>query len=70
MPTRYTAIMKQHGDGWIGWIEEVPGVHGQACTKDQLKDTLRLRLHAALEYYRQAVLEAAGEGYEQEGLLL
>jgi hypothetical protein len=58
--------MKQHGDEWLGWIAEIPGVHGQARTKDQLKDTLRLRLHEALEYYHQVVLDVAGEGYEQE----
>ena len=22
----YTAVTKQHGDSWIGWIEEVLGV--------------------------------------------
>ena len=23
----YTAVLKQSGDWWIGWIEEVPGVN-------------------------------------------
>ena len=31
----YTAIIKQDGDWWIGWIEEVPGVNGQE--KKQVK---------------------------------
>jgi hypothetical protein len=70
MPTHYTAIMKQQGDWGLGWIAEVPGVHGQARTKDHLKDTLRRKLREALAYYRQVVLAMAGEGYEQEGLQL
>jgi hypothetical protein len=23
----YTAVVKQDGDWWIGWVEEVPGVN-------------------------------------------
>ncbi len=26
MKREYTAIIKQEGDWWIGWIEEIPGV--------------------------------------------
>jgi hypothetical protein len=70
MPTSYTVIMEQQGDRWRGWMAEVPGVHGQARTKAQLKNTLRRRLRAALAYYRHVVLEMAGEGYEQEDLPL
>lgn len=25
----YTAIIKKDGDGYIGWIEEIPGVNCQ-----------------------------------------
>jgi len=25
--SEYTAIVKQDGEWWIGWIEEVPGVN-------------------------------------------
>jgi len=25
MKGHYTAVVKQEGDWWIGWIEEVPG---------------------------------------------
>ena len=28
----YTAILKQDGDWWIGWVEEVPGFNGQERT--------------------------------------
>ncbi|HOE12375.1 MAG TPA: hypothetical protein PLQ35_16025 [bacterium] len=26
MKNEYTAVVKQDGDWWVGWIEEVPGV--------------------------------------------
>jgi hypothetical protein len=29
MKNKYTAIIKHEGDGWVGWIEEVPGVNCQ-----------------------------------------
>ena len=29
MAASYTAVVQQHGEWWIGWIEEVPGVNSQ-----------------------------------------
>lgn len=29
MKAELTAIVKQDGDWWIGWIEEVPGANAQ-----------------------------------------
>jgi hypothetical protein len=37
----YTAIIKQDGDWWIGWIEEVPGVNAQEQSREQLLSSLR-----------------------------
>jgi predicted RNase H-like HicB family nuclease len=50
--TEYTAIVKQAGDYWIGWIEEVPGVNCQEATREELVDTLRVTLAEALELNR------------------
>jgi hypothetical protein len=33
MDQNYTAVLKQDGDWWIGWIEEVPGVNCQERSK-------------------------------------
>ena len=70
MQKTYTAIMKQSGPWWIGWIAEVPGVNCQERTKEDLKETLRITLQEALELYRQTAREAAGEGYEEEVIAL
>jgi hypothetical protein len=61
----HTAVIKQSGPWWIGWIEEVPGVNCQEHTKELL-ETLRVTtLKEALEFNRCEALEAAGEAFEE-----
>ena len=36
MTTTYSAVVQQHDEWWIGWIEEVPGVNSQGRTRDEL----------------------------------
>ena len=66
MQTEYTAIVKQSGDWWIGWIGEIPGVNCQERTHGELLESLRLTLKEALEFNRQDALGAAGAGYVEE----
>jgi predicted RNase H-like HicB family nuclease len=49
---QYTAVIKQDGDWWIGWIEEIPGVNCQEYTKEELIETLRITLDEAIEINR------------------
>jgi predicted RNase H-like HicB family nuclease len=65
MSQSYTAVVKQDGDWWIGWIEEVPGVNCQERTRDELLETLRITLSEALEMNRADAKAAAGKGYEE-----
>ena len=44
MSNTCTAVIKQDGKHWIGWIEEVPGVNCQAESRDELLDTLQVTL--------------------------
>lgn len=53
MNNQYKAIIKQDGDWWIGWIEEVPGVNCQEATREELLETLRITLQEALEFNLQ-----------------
>jgi hypothetical protein len=48
----YAAVVKQAGQWWIGWIEEVPGVNCQERTRDELLESLRITLGEALEMNR------------------
>lgn len=66
MKETYTAVIRQSGPWWIGWIEEVPGVNCQERTKEELLETLRVTLKEALDFNRREALEAAGEGFEEE----
>ena len=61
----YTAIVKQDGDWWIGWIEEIPGVNCQEATREELLETLKITLQEALEFNRQDALAFAGENYRE-----
>ena len=49
MNQTYTAVVKQDGQWWIGWVEEVPGVNCQERTRDELIESLRITLVEALE---------------------
>mgnify|MGYP001563513370 CR=1 FL=1 len=66
MNTEYTAIIKQSGDWWIGWIEEITGVNCQERTREELTESLRLTLKEALEFNRQDAITAVGSGYIEE----
>ncbi|MBI4842756.1 MAG: type II toxin-antitoxin system HicB family antitoxin [Nitrospirae bacterium] len=48
MNNEYTAVVKQEGDWWIGWIEEITGVNCQERTREELKESLRITLKEAL----------------------
>lgn len=65
MNTQYTAVIKQDGDWWIGWIEEVPGVNCQERTREALLETLTATLREALELNRDDAISAAGDDFEE-----
>ena len=65
MSQTYKAVVKQEGEWWIGWIEEVPGVNCQERTRDELLESLRITLSEALEMNRAAAKKAAGKDYEE-----
>lgn len=65
MNQTYTAIIKQDGDWWIGWIEEISGVNCQEKTRDELIESLKTTLQEALEFNRQDALAAAGSDYQE-----
>ncbi|MBE9173800.1 type II toxin-antitoxin system HicB family antitoxin [Cyanobium sp. LEGE 06143] len=66
----YTAVVKQDGDWWIGWVEEVPGVNAQESTREGLLASLKVVLQEALEMNRAEARAAAGSCYEELALAL
>ena len=65
MATTYSAVVQQHEDWWIGWIEEIPGVNSQGRTREELLDNLRSALEEALEMNRAEARAAATGTYEE-----
>ncbi|MFM1902010.1 MAG: hypothetical protein RLZZ216_2586 [Cyanobacteriota bacterium] len=70
MTPTFTAVIRQDGPWWLGWVEEVPGVNAQEHTREELLASLRQALREALEFNRLEALEAAGSGYEEHALPL
>lgn len=66
MQNVYKALIKQDGDWWIGWIEEVPGVNCQEASRNELLESLRVTLQEALEFNREDAIAAAGSNYQEE----
>lgn len=61
----YTAVITQRDSGWIGWIEEVPGVNCQERSREALLESLRITLVEAIEMNRDEARGAAGTGFEE-----
>jgi len=66
MQQEYLAVVKQSGERWIGWIEEVQGVNCQERTREELIETLRATLKEAIELNRQDALASAGSEFHEE----
>lgn len=66
MAKSYTAVVKQDGDWWIGWIAEVPGVNCQEGSLETLRKSLRTALREAIDQNRNDALAAAGSDYQEE----
>ncbi len=66
MANTYTAIAKEDGDWWIGWIEEIPGVNCQERTREELLESLRTTLKEAIEFNRREAIRAAEAGFSEE----
>jgi predicted RNase H-like HicB family nuclease len=65
MNNRYTAIVKQDGDWWIGWVEEVPGANAQERTREELLTSLKEAVKDILELNREEARGAVEGPYEE-----
>jgi hypothetical protein len=70
MKEAYTAVIKKEGACWIGWIEEVPGVNCQEASKGELIKSFQATLREALDFNRRDAIQAAGEGFDEEPIIL
>jgi predicted RNase H-like HicB family nuclease len=61
----YTALVKQTNEGWIGWVEEIPGVNCQEPTYEALMETVTATLREAIELNKAEARAAADTGYKE-----
>ena len=53
MTQNYSAVIRQSGEWWIGWVKEIRGVNCQAHTREELIEDLHSALAEMLEINRQ-----------------
>lgn len=65
MTPRYTAVVQQSGNWWIGCVEEVPGVNSQGATREECSKSCTTHSRSALEMNRTDPRAAAQSAYEE-----
>ncbi|VEN74042.1 conserved hypothetical protein [Candidatus Desulfarcum epimagneticum] len=70
MNNSFTAVLRQDGNWWIGWITEIPGVNCQEPTRRELLKSLEITLKEALEFNRYDAVMAVGDDYQEERISL
>jgi hypothetical protein len=66
MKQHYRAVVKEEGEWWFGWIEEIPRVNGQERTKEKLLETLRETLREAIEINREEARRSASGNFTED----
>ena len=62
MEMALTAVFKKVPEGYIGYVEELPGANTQGATLDEARENLREAVELVLEANRTLAREEAGEG--------
>ncbi|MHC4874157.1 MAG: type II toxin-antitoxin system HicB family antitoxin [Planctomycetota bacterium] len=65
---KYTAVIKNDGEWWYGWIEEVTGVNCQEKSKPDLLATLKETLQEAIKMNREEAINAAAGNFTEESI--
>ena len=67
---QYTVVIKQEGEWWFGWVEEVPGVNCQEKSKSELLKTLKVTLQEAIQLNRKEAISSAVGNFIEESIAL
>ena len=70
MNNLYTAVTKNDGNWWIGWVTEIPGVNCKERTHKELLESLKVTLKEALEFNRHDALITVGNDYIEEKIAI
>lgn len=62
MAIQLTAVFRKVAEGYIGFVEELPGANTQGATLAEARENLREAIALVLEANRELSEEAAGSG--------
>jgi predicted RNase H-like HicB family nuclease len=62
MEMALTAVFKKVPEGYIGFVEELPGANTQGATLEEVRENLREAVELVLEANRALAREEAGQG--------
>jgi len=58
----FTAIYEQHGEWWIGHVEEIPGANSQGKALEDVRENLQVAARMIIEANRELACRDAGDG--------
>ncbi len=61
MPVQFTAVFRKVPEGYIGFVEELPGANTQGATLDEARRNLMEAVELVLEANRTLAEEELGE---------
>jgi predicted RNase H-like HicB family nuclease len=70
MRLELTAVIRKVPEGYIGFIEEIPGVNAQERTIEELRESLKEALELVIEANRELARQGLDEATIREPLLL
>ena len=71
MEHKYTAVFERDGDGWIAYVEEIPGANTQGDTLEEARENLKEAVSLVLEANRElAERQLNGKNVIKEDLLV
>jgi len=62
MEMAFTAVFKKVPEGYIAFVEELPGANSQGETLDEARENLREAVQLVVESNRELSREEAGSG--------
>jgi predicted RNase H-like HicB family nuclease len=62
MTVQFTAVFRRVPEGYIGFVEELPGANTQGATLDEARSNLQEAIALVLETNRALAQEATGTG--------
>jgi predicted RNase H-like HicB family nuclease len=63
-----TAVFREVREGYIAWVEELPGANSQGATLDEARSNVKEAVQLVLEANRELVQQEESEGDIREPL--